>query len=83
MWQTEEKNYGAMMADKEELWQRMGHRSLVSRRQCDQVIEENQTEALILQRPLRTVRCVAFDKGGNVDKEFQTEKVKKIQIQNQ
>jgi hypothetical protein len=47
------------------------------------VIEENQTEALILQRPLLTVRCVAFDKGGNVDKEFQTEKVKKIQIQNQ
>ena len=30
--------YQAMMADKEELWQRMGHRSLVSRRQCDQVI---------------------------------------------
>ena len=30
--------YQAMMADKEELWQRMGHRSLVSRRQCDQVM---------------------------------------------
>ena len=40
------------------------------------MIEEDQTEALILQRPLLIVGCVAFDKGGNVDKEFQTERVK-------
>ena len=31
-------SYWAMMRDKEVLWRRMGHRSLVSRRQCDQVM---------------------------------------------